>query len=48
MNGRMVLFALTQGVTLLSPCLAGIPDPISLDGTWHFKWVKDAKAADTV
>ncbi len=46
MSCRSVLVCLGVWATISTPCLADVPEPVSLNGTWRFKWVAGAKEAD--
>ncbi|MBN1362744.1 MAG: hypothetical protein JW993_19250 [Sedimentisphaerales bacterium] len=43
---RSVLISLGAWALTAAACGADIPEPVSLNGQWHFKWVADAKEAD--
>jgi beta-galactosidase len=41
MNVRSILVSLGLWAALFVPCVADVPEPVSLDGNWRFKWGAD-------
>jgi beta-galactosidase len=46
MSRRSVLICLGVWAAISASCVADVPEPVSLNGQWRFKWVTDAKQAD--
>ncbi len=46
MSHRSILMCLGIWAAMVAPCVADVPESVSLNGPWHFKWVADAKQAD--